>query len=595
LKLNIKNGVPDLRTRPANSANGWVLFFGRYRKRRFISLFRVLTWLLGIGIFTAQHAAAQSFDPELHNATKIDILPVAIGNPDVRVGDTYDTLQVIQLPNSSWQSELLDVFWVAEPANAARIITPIPTDFVEQPVTVEFLKATRVTITAYAYVDESLGFDFIQNDEDDGVFREFTNRVSYIFNVQGNDETTPDAQQPEEGEETPAQLNVNQRSTQTVFDRACVATRQSLDEASSIKQVRFIETCDALALQDDVVQSMDNIAAEELFAISDSLTVTADYHISSIQSRLTAVRSGQRKGFDVSNVNLTMWDERIPGSVLSAGMDTLINSSGDGASAFEDSLLGFFASGAISFGEIDGKGIQRNADINTTGLTLGADYRLTESRIVGAALGIVSDTTDFTGNNGDLNMDGFSLSLFGTWHKADKGYADFIVELGQNDFELSRRMNLPDAPDEFALGKTNATRMAFSLNVGRSLRSGAIEFGPSLRINFTRASIDGFTESSSLGSSGAATELSVDAQSVTSIRFAVGGEIKRPISTTKAVFVPTARLDFEVENKTDKGVITARFANDENNNPLSFQGTERDNNALVLRSMRKSIISHLHY
>ena len=247
-----------------------------------------------------------------------------------------------------------------------------------------------------------------------------------------------------------------------------------------------------------------------------------------------------------------------------------------------DSALGLFASGNLSVGNIDGQGIQQDASIRTNALTVGADYRLDQQKVIGAAIGIVNDNTDFSADNGDMDMQGISLSAFATWYEEDKGYADIIIDISQHAFDLSRRLNLPGQASEFARGSADANRIALSVNAGRTFQRGATEFGPVARIALTRASIDGFQESSSLADSGNALELDVRAHTMTSVKFSLGAELRHVINTSRAVLVPTARMDLEVENETDKGVIAASFINDPDGNTFNFIGTDRDRTSLLL-------------
>jgi len=247
-----------------------------------------------------------------------------------------------------------------------------------------------------------------------------------------------------------------------------------------------------------------------------------------------------------------------------------------------DSAVGIFANGTLSIGKIDGQGIQKDADIRTQSFTVGADFRFSQNTVFGAALGIVNDNTDFIADNGDMDMQGISLSAFGTWYEQDKGYADFIVDIGRHAFDLSRRINLPGQAVEFANGSADAGRVAFSVNAGRTFQRGATEFGPVVRIAMTHASINGFRETSSLANAGNTLELDVQSHSVKTTRFSLGAEIRRVFNTSRAVLVPTARVDLEVENDTDKDVISATFVNDPGNNPINVIGTARDNTAVLL-------------
>ena len=107
-----------------------------------------------------------------------------------------------------------------------------------------------------------------------------------------------------------------------------------------------------------------------------------------------------------------------------------------------------------------------------------------------------------------------------------------------------------------------------------------------------RASIDGFQEQSSLTADGAGTTLDVEPQTVSSARFSAGAELKRIFNTSKAVFIPSAKLELEVENKTDKGVITASFLNDPEAGRLQLRGTERDKTAMLLSVGTSATLVH---
>jgi outer membrane autotransporter protein len=423
------------------------------------------------------------------------------------------------------------------------------------------------------------------------------NEVVFTFNIEA-----PYSEEEEQGsseeiaaeEQTPTEQTDEQLSSDvplTINQRVAQAAMNSVCDTNTLAnqvQTQLQETCSTVALMADPRTALDRVVPEEIFSIADTLTRSVDQQLDYVQSRIMAVRAGQRKAFDLRALRLKLWDQTIPTVVLSQGSDTLAELVGGGASAdgLRDSAIGVFTNGNISVGEVDGDGIQRNADISSNHLTIGADYRPGSNRVIGAALSIASDDTDFQGDNGALDMQGFGLSAFASWYKQDKGYADIIVDISRQEFDLTRRINMDGQADEFANGSTDATRFTLAVNLGRTIQRGANEFGPVARISIMQASVGQFTESSTLAvnaeNTGAGTALRVDSQKVSSARFAVGGEFKRVVNTKLAVFVPSLRLLLDVENQTEKDAITASFVNDIDASEMRFGGAERDSMSLLL-------------
>ncbi len=543
------------------------------------------------GSLTAQLAYAQAPSEGSGDARKIFIAPISApvvrNETDIYVGDTIFELAVNR-PNEAPESNGSPTFyqpsnssfsaWSVEPAGAAIILGTQPISPATADVDVQFLEATTVTITVR-------GFDNL-NAVDESSEPGF-NEVVYIFNVQectGN--FCEDVSGNEPSQPGPNPLTRNQRTTQTAFNRVCAELAANDEELDTDGQANLRNTCDTVNLQSDMATSLDRLAAEEVFAMGDALLSTADHQISNLQSRIRTVREGRRESVDISALNLQLWDQSIGGSVLQHGKSALTQFTGGGASSdvLNDSPIGFFVNGNIAFGSVDGDGIQRDANINTNSLSVGADYRINANVVVGTAIGVVNDDTDFDGNNGDLSMSGFSLSGFGTWYEQDLGYADIVLDISQNELDLKRRINLPGQNDEFAISDTDASRVTFAMNAGKTFQRGATEFGPTFQLALTRASIDGFDETSSLGNgiASSGTTLQVDEQTITSTRLALGAEARHVINTSKAVFVPSVTAKLQIENETDKDAVTAHFISDTDNNDIDFIGNERDSSVLLL-------------
>gem|GEM_PF-6603981 len=502
-------------------------------------------------------------------------------------------------PNYDTSIDAIDVFWSANIGDAAQfqenpqevIVDGAGQAYLRFSVIGRFFESGTVVITARAFSNDPQIFQTVGNNEVDFTFdieAPYSEQLTDPVGVNGendvreNDVNGVNGVNGEPDTTMPSNVNLPLSVNQSEVMSACNSTTQAQAQAQLPEQLQG--TCNLIGVMADPRSALDRVVPDEIFSIADTLTLTVDQQLGNIHSRIMAVRTGQRKAFDISALNLKLWDKTIPSVVLSQGSDALSKLAGGAASAdsLRDSAVGVFTNGNISVGEVDGDGIQQNADISTSHFTLGADYRLSSNRVIGAALSIASDDTDFQADNGELEMQGFGLSAFGSWYKKDAGYADIIVDISQQKFDLTRRINLVGMADEFANGSTTATRFAVAVNVGRTIQRGANEFGPMARISIMQASVGEFTESSTLTSNSAGTALQVDSHQVSSARFAVGGEFKRVVNTKKAVLVPSARLLLHVENQTEKDAITASFVNDINNTEMRFQGAERDSSSLLL-------------
>ena len=519
-------------------------------------------------------AAAQAqIDDTFSQIDLINLSPSGIGN----TADVGDEIWVYAQrnrlngadPDVALASTIVE--WTSAPDTAVEFLEEQEyadvddggNDIVVFGVLVRFLEPGQIEIEGTGYSSEPRG------DGVDGAMAYFA------FDVASDDNT---------GDGNIETLSINQRTAQTNLIDACDANQ--VGNATDTGSIELQATCDAVAALDDPSAALDNIVPDELFSIGDMLVTTVDQQVDNIEARINAVRLGQDKAIDVSGLDLTLAGQQLPGTVLTEITNAAMLSGGgasdDGvASSFESSKFGLFINGNLSVGEYDGNDIQTDADFSTSVLTLGADYRLSSQRVIGAALSLESDNTDFKADDGELDMQGFGLSTFGTWYEQDKGYADVIFSISQNDFDIRRRINLPGNADEFAEGSSDATRFALAVNAGRTIQRGASEFGPLASINIMRASVGGFTETSTLAANGAGTALRVDSQSVTSVRVAVGGEFKHVINTRKAVFVPYTKLLLDFESQTDKDAITASFVNDVNATDMRFTGAKRDASSLL--------------
>lgn len=537
-------------------------------------IMRILLLASAATIFGTHSVHAQVFNlPMLLDASSQAVITTQLGS-------RIDGITVTAVDINLFSENAARVNWRVEPADAARIETPETTYFTESSgytlasTSVTVLKEGTFYIIAQGVYDRPAADDPNQNANRAIPALEL-NEVAFTVNAGSSGNT---ADETATGEQT-ATLSTNQTQVRGGVQSACDALQTLADQGPlSEEQSSFLVSCTSLQQFDDPGDALNRLAPDELFSIGDAAVSTAESQTANVYAHLHSIRTGHAKPFDFESLSLTLWDQTVDGHILSAAQsesaigNEIEHLPGPGS----DSAIGFFASGNVSVGSVNGAGKQHDADIRTQGLSIGADYRFNDHVVIGSSLGVIDNDTDFTGDNGDLATEGISFTAFATWYEADSGHADIILDMGQNAFDLRRRINLAGQPDEFAFGSTDARRNTLAVSAARSFNKGPWTFGPTLRLHLIRASVDSFQEQSSLGQNSSGTTMNIASHRVRSTRMAIGADVSRVLNTRWGVLVPVARAEYELESENDKGEIQATFVHDPSATPMRFTGTERD-------------------
>jgi outer membrane autotransporter protein len=303
-----------------------------------------------------------------------------------------------------------------------------------------------------------------------------------------------------------------------------------------------------------------NLEPEEIASQTNAVLSAVNQQLRNVRSRLDKLRSTQgQRGLDISDATLN-----IQGEIISVGL--LGGAAGDSHNGvLQNSRWGVFANGEYGFGSKD-RGIDtavatgdRNFDFNSTGLTIGADYRLpNEKTIVGAALGYKNTELNFTTQLGGTSTKGYNLSLYGTYLLSEKSYLDIVLGHGADRLSSSRPVNNDGSGNignktTFAIGKPKATELTFSVGGGYEFNQGEWSLTPYGRIDFTKGSIKAYTESASHSSANTSMFL-IDKQTIESLTSTLGIKASKIISTSNGVFIPNVSLEWKHEFKRQSAI-----------------------------------------
>lgn len=382
-------------------------------------------------------------------------------------------------------------------------------------------------------------------------------------------------------------LNENQSGAANQIATACNTLDATADTSAAALDLQ--STCQIVEgldpnNPDDVEQLqaiLDSVAPEEAFTMNDSLVYVSDYQTTNVYARINTLRKTPADSDDSNDSPADDDDQAfISDGLFKTGLSLSLNDTDD---ELEDSLsssgglfskMGLFFSGNLSQGDIDGDRNEQNTDFSTTSFTVGTDYRFTDRFVAGVGVGAIQQASEFTQVAGGTDSDGFNVTLFGTWYKQDAVYIDAVVDFGSNSFDLERDIATQAGTPVFALADTESSSTSVTLGAGGNANLGAWDVGGYFRLSLTDASVDGYDERASNAGPGSGSVYSIGSQSISSQKLVFGVETSRVINTSRAVFVPSLRLELETENEESKENISATLLTSQTTGV--YRGTERD-------------------
>jgi len=270
--------------------------------------------------------------------------------------------------------------------------------------------------------------------------------------------------------------------------------------------------------------------------------------------------------------------------------DVFTLTTGGAAGDGDGGRLGLFINGRVGSGSKDTTDLEAGYDVDTTGITAGLDFLMTDQFVLGGAVSYGTTEADFdsgtsTLSGGSTETDGYSLALFGSWY-GERSYLDLIVSYSQLDVESKRRISYTLAPgdltdpdgvdltetwDATARGKTDSDMFSAGASFGYDFGSGGWRVGPYLAVNYLDVSVDGFAETGAPG-----LNLVYGDQSVESLQLQAGLDLGYAASVSWGVLTPYARVIYVSEQENDAQIIDVRYAADPLGVVFAVQSDEPD-------------------
>jgi hypothetical protein len=257
----------------------------------------------------------------------------------------------------------------------------------------------------------------------------------------------------------------------------------------------------------DTATALRSLASEESLAVSETALATYRQRSTGTVRRLAEVRGGGGRGANLAGLNLIDGNGVISAGLLTQAMGMLILSGTDldqpaGGQLAEESDWGFFVNGTYARQQTSARGSNVGFDLDGYNVQLGVDRRLGDLQtptVLGIAVNLSSGKTNFDNEDtARLDTGARALLFYGTKQFSNGGYLDGAITFGRFDFDQLRDIDLRsvNAGRFLARGETDGNERALALSFGMPLTSkGPFTFTPSVGLNWSKISIDSFSES----------------------------------------------------------------------------------------------------
>ncbi|HVO47858.1 MAG TPA: autotransporter domain-containing protein [Steroidobacteraceae bacterium] len=367
-------------------------------------------------------------------------------------------------------------------------------------------------------------------------------------------------------------LTPNQKAAAQSLERACndLGNQYVAGSALGADSIDLLQQCRAI-IRDHVngtdlpglLTALDAVSGQQLTSMQRIGLTFSDSQFKNLGNRLTELRQGLH-GASASGLNIHSGDSSLPLQQLgSLAADVLGGAAGadDSSRALFSDRLGIFITGDIRLGDREASERESAFDLTDHSITVGADYRFTNTFVAGAAFGYGRAKSEFT--TARLDSKNLTGSLYGSWYRGD-WYVDFIATFGKVDYDSSRHIQFDSSVvtsagvvDRIALGSTSGRQTAASVTTGYDWHWGGLQAGPAVTLNYSHLKVDGFAET---GASGL--DLSFDDQSAESVTLRAGGHLSYAINTRFCVILPHLQAAAVREFAATTQAVNVRFSAD---------------------------------
>ncbi len=196
-----------------------------------------------------------------------------------------------------------------------------------------------------------------------------------------------------------------------------------------------------------------------------------------------------------------------------------------------------WSEGNISIGRTGDTNNSSTKKINTTGITIGADKKVSENKLYGVALRLGNDDVDI-GNLGNiLDMNAYSLTLYGTLPQGESNFIDSLIGISTFQTDIVSANG-----DNKLNGDRDGDQIFGSLKIRRTIKKNQFNFTPTAKIDLGYTLLSEYIEQGS-----EVLKLKFDDQEIKTVITSVGMIFDNSIDIESGVLKPNAHLEYNAD------------------------------------------------
>jgi autotransporter-associated beta strand protein len=193
-----------------------------------------------------------------------------------------------------------------------------------------------------------------------------------------------------------------------------------------------------------------------------------------------------------------------------------------------------------------------HTDATTSGVQLGADYRIGSNFIVGGMLGYGHTDATLDSLGSSASVDTYSPAIYAAYSNGG-WYANALASYGFANYDQSRKVAI-GAFNGTAQSSPDGDQIVGNLDGGYDFHRGAWTFGPTGGVQYVHLDVNSFTESGLPGA-----DLAVDQNQADSLRSRLGGEVSYAFQDGGLIFTPHFNASWQHEFLDQGRGITSQF------------------------------------
>ena len=372
----------------------------------------------------------------------------------------------------------------------------------------------------------------------------------------------------------PTYVNKTQENMSEVISDAC-SKDKSVNEAS------FQDRCNALARS---VGGATNLILKEGEDARDNNAYTGITQVAPEQQIIPGMQATRtmRGMVDITNAAIVARMGLLRAQMLDssgkryanrnqlqrgAGLFSFIYNplqSGGSAGIAETNRFSIWGNGYYTGGNVDASINQSGFGFDNWRGDIGADYRVTNNFVAGAAFSYMGTGANINNSGGNVKSDSYTGSIFSMYTHNSGFYVDGTASYSGLDYDINRHIQYTvvnpsgiDAVNAFTNGRPGGSQYSVGGGIGYQFNLGSTSIEPFARANYQELSINSFNETESGRGLGWAMHFSK--QNINSLPTTVGLRLSHVFSTPLGVFQPQIHGAWNHEFLDNQHSIKAYF------------------------------------